>query len=298
MIDKKVLEIEEQYDFSKVNWQDYLTNFGYLLTGMQDYLEELNRALSDVDMQICDIMHYVELYDLPDEELLKVMDLLKSCREERRKIKDEKLKAECFQRAFGNNVNIAKAKDAVQQIEKLKTRRYTPRKLNELFENRPECTGTVKDYLRRENGQPEPAIQKGVEPMEGIRKTTIYDGMEMDWIHFASQQMDFFENAPQYLCNLKICVKELDTEIEDTLEMIENANYNVTQGYKVFKKLKDLRNERKVKVKEWECLNALMENFNAVAMASVYKSSLGKMEEIVGQQEMDSVVREISVYVG
>ena len=42
-----------------------------------------------------------------------------------------------------------------------------------------------------------------------------------------------------------------DDEIEDILLETEGANCNVAQGYKVFKRLKDLRLEKKAKTNSW-----------------------------------------------
>lgn len=73
------------------------------------------------------------------------------------------------------------------------------------------------------------------------RNYTPFDGKENDWLSFARQQSEFYRNAGQYITNLQIDIKEIDTEIENILLEIEDANCNVAQGYKVFKRLKELR---------------------------------------------------------
>lgn len=57
------------------------------------------------------------------------------CRENRRDIKDEIQRIEYFQSYFGTNSNVAKAKQALKSIKGLETRKYKPRKYEELFEN-------------------------------------------------------------------------------------------------------------------------------------------------------------------
>lgn len=119
--------------------------------------------------------------------------------------------------------------------------------------------------------------------MEYVQKETIFDGKKNDWRQFAGQQMEFYTNAEQYICNLKIYLQELDIRIEETLELIEDANYNVAQGYKVFKILKDYRNERKDIAKEWESLETLTDFFDCKAMCEAFQYSLQRMEEIYGE---------------
>lgn len=105
------------YDMSKINWKEYMLHFSYVVSGIKNYQDKLNEALSDVDMKISDILHYVEFNELYEEDSLQLMELLKQYREERRQIKDEQNKVECFQKAIGTSENVAKAKAGVKQIE-------------------------------------------------------------------------------------------------------------------------------------------------------------------------------------
>ena len=79
------------------------------------------------------------------------------------------------------------------------------------------------------------------------RSYTPFDGKENDWLSFARQQAEFYRNAGHYITNLQIDIKEIDSEIENILLETEDANCNVTQGYKVFKRLKELRLEKKAR---------------------------------------------------
>ena len=51
--------------------------FCYLSTSAKTYQESMSEKLSEVDKEICDLLHYIELYDLTNEEGLKAIDLLK-----------------------------------------------------------------------------------------------------------------------------------------------------------------------------------------------------------------------------
>ena len=81
------------------------------------------------------------------------------------------------------------------------------------------------------------------------RNYTPFDGKENDWVSFARQQAEFYRNAGQYITNLQIDIKEIDADIENILMETEDANCNVAQGYKIFKRLKELRLKKKAKMK-------------------------------------------------
>ena len=68
------------------------------------------------------------------------------------------------------------------------------------------------------------------------------------------------KHAEQYITNIQLDIDEIDDEIEEILLQTEDANYNVAQGYKVFKRLKELRIERKEKEKGNETLKQLMKS--------------------------------------
>jgi len=110
---------------------------------------------------------------------------------------------------------------------------------------------------------------------------TEYDNKENDWLQFAKQQAKFYGNANQHICNLQLEINELDSNIEELLKEIEDANYNVAQGYKVFKHLKDLRNIKKSKQYELNCLRTITDKIDCDAMADIMGSCADEMEEFV-----------------
>lgn len=303
---------EMSYDIHKIDWEEYLIHFCYIASGIKNYQEELNQLLSDIDMQICDVLHYIELYDLEEEESLSIMSLLKDCRERRRDIKDEMLRTDCFQKAIGTSSNIAKAKEGAKQLGKLSKRKYQPRKLQVLFQNTPKKTERKKRIFSEEieeeieeieevidtidsmENEPDEIAQEEIE-MEYTRQETTFDHQENNWKQFAQQQVEFYGNAKQYMYNLQVDLDEIETKIENTLNLIEDANYNVAQGYKVFKQLKDLRNERKEKIKELECLEVMVNCFDCEAMRDAYQYSLDAIEDIMEESEKSVQVVETTV---
>ena len=229
------------------------------------------------------------------------MELLRVCRENRRDIKDELQRIEYFQNNFGTNMNVAKAKQALKCIKGLETRKYRPRKYDELFEN---CILKDKRLQRADIRQMEPGyeIQKqrfvvepvqkdegGEETMLEERNITPFDGKENDWLSYARQQAEFYRNAGQYITNLQMDIREIDEEIEETLLEAEDTNCNVTQGYKVFKRLKELRLERKSKSMELDCLYALTDYIDCDALADTCEANLAEVEGIMGVSGQNEV---------
>ena len=136
--------------------------------------------------------------------------------------------------------------------------------------------------------------------MEYVRKETQFDGKKYDWLAFARQQSEFYDNVLQYMVNLQLDMEEIEEAIEDTLVMIEDANFNVTQGYKAFKQLKALRNEKKEKQKEYDCLRALTKGISIEEIADQAYYAVQDIEEIldvtgdevIGQCDEEDIISE------
>lgn len=299
------------YDLSEMDWAEYLTHFTYLVEGLKDYRDELSKKNSDIDQKICDILHYIELCETDDNEAADLVELLRVCRENRRDIKDELQIIEYFQSNFGTNANVTKAKQALKSIKGLETRKYKPRKYEELFENcvlkdrrlqRDDISESIHNGSNtRQRYSCKPTFDEtfdekdGEETMAEERSYTLFDGKENDWLSFARQQAEFYRNAGQYITNLQIDIKEIDAEIEDTLLQTEDANCNVAQGYKVFKRLKELRLEKKEKVKELNCLYALTDYIDCESLADTCEDNLAEIEDIMGILEHGEVTKMESV---
>lgn len=276
------------YDLYEMDWAEYLTHFAYLVEGLKCYREEL----------------------------ADLVELLRVCRENRRDIKDELQKIEYFQNNLGTNANAAKAKQALKCIKGLETRQYKPRKYEELFENcmlkdrrlqKEDICGTGCDHETDKHGfriNPVVKDEGGEETMIEEREFTPYDGKENDWLAFAKRQAEFYRNAEQYITNLRMDIKEIDQEIETILLETEDANCNVAQGYKVFKKLKELRLEKKAKNRELKSLYALTDGINCKALAETCGDNLKKVEtimevpgnsEVIKMQPVDDMQEEIHI---
>lgn len=273
------------YDLSKMDWEGYLEHFTYLVSALNSYKDELTKSHSDIDKKICDVLHYIELCETNDKEAIDLVELLRVCREKRRDIKDELQQIEYFQNNFGTKANAAMAKQALKCIKGMETRKYMPRKYSELFEN---CILKDRhlqkaDLVEVENRQQKCEEERREATTMEEKRYTPYDGKENDWLSFARRQAEFYRNAEQYVTNLKIDIKELEEEIEKVLLEMEAANCNVTQGYKVFRKLKELRLEKKQKSQELQCLYTLTDYMDCEALADASEEKLTQIEEIMGQ---------------
>lgn len=277
--------IQDTYDLSELDWKEYLLQFSYIASSVKTYHDELTEQLSEVDQKISDLMHYIEMYELSDDESISAVEQLKGYREQRRDIKDKMFIADTFGRLMGTSTNIAKSKETIRAITGLEKRKYAPRQLMELFEGRsldvskkivqfPTCSQGIIQL--RENEE---------KKMECTWRETVFDGKQTDWRQYTKQQLEFFGQAKQYADNLQIELDEIDGRIQDVLRDIEEANYNVVQGFNVFKQLKELRNDRKEKLKELECVETLTGYFDCEAMQEAYRDSLSVIEEIVGEEE-------------
>mgnify|MGYP004652874081 FL=1 len=296
-VEKKVAS----YDLSEMDWAEYLTHFTYLVEGLKDYKEELTKKHSDIDQKICDVLHYIELCETDENEAADLVELLRVCRENRRDIKDELQRIEYFQNNFGTNANVTKAKQALKCIMGLETRKYNPRKYEELFENcilkdrrlqRDDISEAIhgsSDKKQRYSEEPTFEEKDGEDTMTEERSYTPFDGKENDWLSFARQQAEFYRNAGQYITNLQMDMKEIDAEIEDILLETEDANCNVAQGYKIFKRLKELRLEKKAKNQELNCLYALTDYIDCQSLADVCEDNLAEVERIIGTPEHSKV---------
>ena len=127
-------ETPTMFDGLHNDWESMLTNLCYMSDHMSAYQNNLNQMLSDVDKEICDIMHYLEFSDLSDSDMLKASRMLQERRRKRREIKDEMDKTALMRSTFLDGAFGIKVQQSLEVMEKMKERQYTPRKLSELFD--------------------------------------------------------------------------------------------------------------------------------------------------------------------
>lgn len=295
---------ENNYRMEDMDFEELLRQIRFINENIEKYQKGFRDKMSAVDLEICDILHYIELYEWHEDESVDLINRLQDCRIRRRGIKDELYRIDAMERILRIKNLVPQLKESYHMMENMDTRKYTPRKLPELFANGIEIEREREEQSAlemRENrfvvldgGQMAEEVTEEVTDMDYEKKETLYDGQKNNWFAFAKLQQNFYGNAEQYMVNLQIEVGELENKIEDLLEQIESANYNVAQGYKVFKQLKELRVFKKEKVKELQCLETLTEGFDCRAMCDAFAYSQGVIEEIMGVPEASDVTEEVS----
>lgn len=208
---------------------------------------------------------------------------------------------EAFRNEFATNANQSKAKSVIKQIKKLDKRLYKPRVVEDIFEGMQKRKTDKEEYRRMQyevetveeadaQEKFEQAIYEEGEVMDYIRKETALDNKKHDWLAFAKQQSEFYDNVKQYMINLQIDMQDIDTQIEDVLVMVEDANLNAPQGYKVFKQLKELRNKKKEIQKEYNCLVALTKGMTIGEVVDQAYYAVRDIEDIMGvNSEVETV---------
>ena len=273
------------YELEKLDWEEYIEHFIYTSEAVKNYKEELNQELSDIDKKICDVLHFIELCETSDTEAIDLVELLRICRENRREIKDEITKAEAFQKNVGISSNVAKAKQALKIIKGLGNRKYKPRKYKELFEN---CNVKISNHnMQGKDLMKQPEVQKGCEQdmleerrESEERKETPFDNKEINWIEFVRMQTELYSNVQQYMINLQLDIDKITQQINDILYNIEDSKYNVTEGYKVYKDLRNLKQLQKQKEHELDLLYNMTMYIDCQNMADICKENLEEMGKI------------------
>lgn len=136
-------------------------------------------------------------------------------------------------------------------------------------------------------------VKEEVIDMELVRRDTAFDNGHGDWLQMAREQMIFFADIKQYMTNLEIVKRNLDNEIEDILDYIESTNYNVAQGYKIYRMLRERRKQRKDVLVELSQLQALTEAFECEQMRKVYQNAISKMQQSECEKRRSIVIQQL-----
>lgn len=282
-------EMESKGDeYHNINWLSYLQDFVFLASHISVYRKELMQRLSTTDQKICDILHYIELYEINENKALDMMDMLRRYREERRDIKDEMVKLELFEKSIGNSANIFKVKDSIKQIKRLETRKYTPRQLPEIFRDSV-MRGRSEEGQWQEKCGREEKTDAYQEELVMERHQTVFDGKSNNWIAFARQQVQFYENVKQYMINLQMDIQDIGSRLEEILNTVEMSNANAAQGYRLFKTIKDLRVQKKGMQEELLQLQQLTGYVDCGYLRDTYQYNLEQMEKEAGTERAEIV---------
>lgn len=114
-------------------WNGIIAQLDYLSNNADFYEDELNAQLVEVQEEICDIHHFMELKAETPEETKQAAEMLQGCLHRRREIKDTMLVLDILKKELLDldlDERISSCKD---QIRALDYRHYKPRQLPQLF---------------------------------------------------------------------------------------------------------------------------------------------------------------------
>lgn len=294
-----VRRLDEKYRNMRRDWQEYLQEYCQINEEMEGYRTQLQGEMSLVDKKICDLLHVIEFNTVSDEDCFRFIDMLKDCRMRRREVKDEIRKIELVQEVMNHGDPIHFAKKNLKEMFKLEQRQYIPRQLPEIFDGYHKSGSGVKKVFDFEERAlfPEKEVMVKAEVIEKmVRKETIYDGRDNDWKGFLKDQLTFYTNVEQYITNLELDIRMLDDEIEEILSLAEETHCNAAQGYKVYKMLKERRQERKQKMVEKQMLEVIANNVDCKWMADTCQYCEEQVLEIQGQKSQTPVAQELVEY--
>lgn len=121
---------------------------------------------------------------------------------------------------------------------------------------------------------------KEVETMDTkLKKDTTFDGKENNWLQFAEQQLIFFSEIKQYMINLEITREITENETAGILDYISSTNYNVTQGYKIYRLLREHRKQQQQIDEELRQLDALTKQLDCEQMKQFYQNAIAAMQK-------------------
>lgn len=210
---------DEEFSMDEMDLVKLARELLFLNNHIQKYQNELKERQAAVDEEICDILHFVELYQRDDAQSLELMDKIQECRSRRRRIKDEYYRAETFAKIFhtGGMTNILKEMN--RSFEHMDKREYIPRQLHALF-----VQGTKLDKAAHMEEKEENTYKCEVDnAMEYERRSTIFDDGMTDWAGYVSKQASMFEDMQQYIINLEMDLDDMDYELESLMETCEDA---------------------------------------------------------------------------
>lgn len=121
---------QETYSHGSFDWAEISKQQFELFNGLEQYETQLRYQLSEVDLEICDINHYIEFFSLDAAKGYKAYRMLKERLLRRRKIKDELAKTNIFVGSAAGDFSSGKVDHQIKGFDK---RRYKPRVLGELF---------------------------------------------------------------------------------------------------------------------------------------------------------------------
>lgn len=125
----KLIEADTS-DFNR--WLSSIGNFKRFVNTLKTVKDSLLTELLETEKEICDILHYIEFGRLNACQGWEATEMIKQCRQERRKIKNALYIIDEIE--WGRKYGVSDRESTQNAILRMNNRKYTPRKLNFLFE--------------------------------------------------------------------------------------------------------------------------------------------------------------------
>ncbi|MCD7732869.1 MAG: hypothetical protein LUH56_05460 [Oscillospiraceae bacterium] len=124
-------------DFSQggevFDWDTLVDNITGSYRGIFDYKEFLQKELTKVEAELCDIEHAIEFFNYNASDGYKMYKMLHDCRVRRRGIKDDLRKANAI---LGMSYEQIVSGEIDKTFDEVENQTYEPRILPELFERK------------------------------------------------------------------------------------------------------------------------------------------------------------------
>lgn len=112
---------------------------------------------------------------------------------------------------------------------------------------------------------------------------------------FMQNQMMFYNSLKVRISTMRSDIEKLEAEVESILNFIEDTSFNVAQGYKMYKVLREKRTQRKEILKEVICLEALEEQIDVPQIVSSLQSSLDNVDKKIDQINYIAPLKELEM---
>lgn len=124
------VECKTELDYQEI--KDELNSFAPKLKSIIDQQEILNIELSNIDIEIQDILHYIEFHKFSACEGYKLAKMIQVARDKRRKVKNKLEVINIFKTSTCTSISSG---HLVNKLDGIDNKVYKPRVLDELFEN-------------------------------------------------------------------------------------------------------------------------------------------------------------------
>jgi len=95
--------------------------------------KKLPTEMSEVDLKMTDILHYIEFTDLDVRRGYKIYKMLQEVLRDRRKIKNRQ---SLYDSMKAHGISLKNIESVIHKIDEINHRDYTPRIMNELFDGK------------------------------------------------------------------------------------------------------------------------------------------------------------------